>query len=187
MLALEFLCGVICKKYDPHCMLLLRRHRVYVGTLISWWNWLIIWVDSTSAASMMGLTKTTNLSYDWMLQLLALTLVCTVSRHYDTCSSLSSCVQLDSGFVCACSCVGVCIMCVNYQIWKWGYGGHGGTGSEYYYQLWDCECSAVQWSPGNIIESCDDSMSACIFLWKLLCRSAAMTTLFLWYYKRKKA
>ena len=41
--------------------------------------------------------------------LLALIPVCTVSRHCDTFSSLSSCAQLDYGCVCACSCMGMCI------------------------------------------------------------------------------
>ena len=60
--------------------------------------------------------------------LLALIPVCTVSRHCDTSSSLSSCAQLNYGCVCVCSCMGMCIVGVGViKICGWDYDGHGST------------------------------------------------------------
>ena len=74
--------------------------------------------------------------------LLLLIFICPVSRHHNSYSSFSCCAQVDSDCVCACSCVGMCIVCVSC---RWGYGGHGST------TVLSTEGSAVQWSPGNIM------------------------------------
>ena len=74
--------------------------------------------------------------------LLALIIVCTFSRHCDTCSSLSSCAQLNSGCVCACNCVGMCIVGV-YDI-KLESGAMMVKVLRQYFQLSNCEVSAVQ-------------------------------------------
>ena len=82
LLAMEFLCGVICERYDSPLHATYRHNCVYVGTLISWRNRLIIRVDSGAANHpWMKLTTTTDQSYDLMFHLayilLALILVCT--------------------------------------------------------------------------------------------------------------
>ena len=79
--------------------------------------------------------------------LLVLILVYTVSRHCDTCSSLSSCAQLDSGCACACSCVG----CVLYVCESLKF--EGGTMMvmvlRQYFQLSNYVGPAVQLKPGK--------------------------------------
>ena len=65
-----------------------------------------------------------------------------VSRHYYTCSSLSSHVQLDSGCVRACSCAGMCIYVC--ELLKFEGGTMVVMVRRQYFQLMNCEGSAMQ-------------------------------------------
>ena len=100
--------------------------------------------------------KTTDLSYDLTFQLLLTTWLLLAfntcmyfSRHCYTCSSLSSLAQLDSGCVCACSCAGMCIYAC--QSLKFEAGTMVVMVPRQYFQLMNCEGSAVHRSPRNII------------------------------------
>ena len=71
------------------------------------------------------------------------------SRHWYSCSSLSYLAQLDSDCVCACSCAVMCIYAC--QSLKFEAGTMVVMVPWQYFQLMNCEGSAVQRSPGNII------------------------------------
>ena len=71
------------------------------------------------------------------------------SRHCYTFYSLSSLAQLDSGCLCACSCAGMCIYAC--QSLKFEAGTMVVMVLRQYFQLMNCEGSAVQRGPGNII------------------------------------
>ena len=101
----------------------------------------------------MGLTKTTDSSVIEHSSLcgplgilLAVLLVCTFSRQYDACCSLTSCAQLDSVYVLVIA-WGVCIVqCVSLKFVGWSMVV---SVTWQYFQRF-----AGQWSPGNIVWNC---------------------------------
>ena len=134
-----------------------------------WWNWLIIRVDSGAANHPWGWQKPqTSImiwrsSFCWPLSvLLGIDTCMYFPRHCYTCSSLSSHAQLDSGCVYACSCAGMCILCVSL---KFEGKSMVVVALRQYCQLMNCEDSAMQWSPRSIIfASCRSTSHVSLFL-----------------------
>ena len=151
---MEFLCGVTCERYDSPLHAIYRHNCVYVGSLIPWRNRLIIRVDSGAANHpWMRLTKTTDQSYDLMFHLayvlLALILVCTFPGTV----ILVLAFLLMHSLTLVVYVLVVVQGCVFYMCESLKFEGKSMVVMVpwQYCQLMNCEDSAMQWSPGNII------------------------------------